>query len=252
MIPIFTTASAKGKPSQALKEVPRKTGESNMAWLERNLKGEKDGVRLVLLGGRNLTGFRLRIAQAHVRHDFTPSWWSHVALLVETARTLGASQAYEISLEPPQGFGSAPSTNGVQVVSLNRYDDAKAFPNIGVIKIAAVSKQAILDALEQFQRQRTVLDALELVLKWQGYTWGVGRTGNPLLDGQGIPSAAMMDVVFSAAGFELTPGLESRSSCPEAIWQAAKWWHQYYAREKQANVPQGSYCVSHAFFPPED
>ena len=27
---------------------------------------------------------------------------------------------------------------------------------------------------------------------------------------------------------ELTPGLAAASSCPEAIYQAAKWWSGYY------------------------
>jgi hypothetical protein len=36
------------------------------------------------------------------------------------------------------------------------------------------------------------------------------------------------EAVFVALGIELTPGLSTRSSCPEAIWQAALWWHKYY------------------------
>ena len=73
-----------------------------------------------------------------------------------------------------------------------------------------------------------MLDGPELILVWLAYVWGVGRSGNPLLDGNGIPSAAMLEVVMGAAGFDLTPGLESRASCPESICQAARWWHSYY------------------------
>jgi hypothetical protein len=54
----------------------------------------------------------------------------------------------------------------------------------------------------------------------------------------------MLEVVFGAAGFDLTPGLESRSSCPEAIWQAAKWWHEYYTRENRKGL-RGAYCLGH-------
>jgi hypothetical protein len=53
-------------------------------------------------------------------------------------------------------------------------------------------------------------------------------------------------VVLGAAGFDLTPGLESRASCPEAIWQAAKWWHKYYEDQKRAPL-SGAYCCGHAF-----
>lgn len=30
------------------------------------------------------------------------------------------------------------------------------------------------------------------------------------------------------SGFELTPGLSSASSCPEAIRQSAKWWTPFF------------------------
>jgi hypothetical protein len=89
-----------------------------------------------------------------------------------------------------------------------------------------------------------VLDGVDLTLRWLAYVWGVARSGNPLLDGMGIPSAAMLEVVIGAAGFDLTPGLESRSSCPEAIWQAAKWWHEYYVDQKRSPIT-GAYFIGH-------
>jgi hypothetical protein len=49
-----------------------------------------------------------------------------------------------------------------------------------------------------------------------------------LLYSKGIPSAAFVEAAHSLAGVELTPGLSSSASCPEAIWQAVKWWHEYY------------------------
>jgi hypothetical protein len=44
-----------------------------------------------------------------------------------------------------------------------------------------------------------------------------------------FPSAAFVEAAHSLAGIELTPGLSSSASCPEAVWQAVKWWHEYYA-----------------------
>lgn len=79
---------------------------------------------------------------------------------------------------------------------------------------------------------------------WLAYVWGAGRAANPLLDSQGIPSAAMVELVLGGAGYDLTPGLESRASCPEAIWQAARWWHSYYEDvAKGAHV--GAWHVAH-------
>lgn len=81
-------------------------------------------------------------------------------------------------------------------------------------------------------------------MSWLAYVWGVGRSGNPLMDGFGIPSAAMLEIVIGANGFDLTPGLESRSSCPEAISQAAKYWHEYYEDQKKDPL-SGFYYTSH-------
>ena len=101
-------------------------------------------------------------------------------------------------------------------------------------------------ALERFQMQRAVLDAVDLLVRWIAYAWGVTQTTNPLLENRGMPSAAMLDVVFGAVGFDLTPGLESRASCPEAIWQAAKWWHNYYEEQKRKPLT-GAYLCPHIF-----
>jgi hypothetical protein len=57
--------------------------------------------------------------------------------------------------------------------------------------------------------------------------------------------------VYGIAGVELTPGLSSASSCPEAIWAAAKWWHQFYeqgmgvadAAHARARIPSGHFAV---------
>jgi hypothetical protein len=101
-----------------------------------------------------------------------------------------------------------------------------------------------MEALESFQRQRAVLDGVELIVRWLTYVWGVARAGNPLLDGYGVPSAAMLEIAFGVAGYDLTPGLESRSSCPEAIWQAVKWWHEYYVQQNRPAL-SGAYDVGH-------
>ncbi len=69
---------------------------------------------LVMVGGKTQTSFRLRIAQSHVRHDLLPSYWSHVMLLGKSAKNLGSTKVYEISLEPPQGFAYPTPNNGVQ------------------------------------------------------------------------------------------------------------------------------------------
>lgn len=225
-------------PSRQVKEVPRKKGEDNLDWLSRNLPAG-DVTQVVLLGGKSQTAFRLRLAQAHLRHDLVPSYWSHVFLL-RPAMNFAASGVDEISLEPARGFGFPAPANAVQKGRLTPYRDPVRYPNIAVLGVPVAQKE-VMKALDRFKMQRAVLDAVDLVVRWLAYTWGVARSSNPLMDGLGIPSAAMLETVFGAAGFDLTPGLESRSSCPEAIWQAAKWWHEYYERDNLPGITGAYY-----------
>jgi hypothetical protein len=52
-----------------------------------------------------------------------------------------------------------------------------------------------------------------------------------------------------SSSFDLTPGLESRSSCPEAIWQAATWWHGFYPRTADGKAIKGAYSAAHDLVP---
>ncbi|GAB3309614.1 hypothetical protein [Hymenobacter tenuis] len=222
-------------PSSAFVNAPRNGNEDNMEWIKHNIRQTKDGrgVNLLLVGGTQIDDFRVRVAQSHLRDDLTPSYWSHVAL-IEGGKTIEAETSLaEISLRPHLGFGFPPPSNGVQTGFLGTYQDARLYPNVALITVP-VKQDVVAAALEKFQKQRSTLDTIELLLNWLAFVWGVGRTGNPLLAGSGLPSSAMIEVVMGAAGYDITPGLESRASCPEAIWQAAKWWHQYYQDQKHA------------------
>jgi len=223
--------------------VPRKPKEDNLAWLARTLPSGSKQSALVLVGGRGPCSFRLRVAQSHLRDDLTPSHWSHALLLGNGSGKPGDRRTYEISLEPAAGFGYAPAANAVQEGKLGAYRDEQQYPNIAVITVPVATVE-LEKHLEKFKSQRAVLDAMELLVAWLAYVWGVGRAANPLMDGMGIPSAAMIEVVVGAAGYELTPGLASRSSCPEAIWQSACWWYKYYEKAKHQRL-SGSWCTDH-------
>lgn len=241
MLPIISSTA---KTQNALvAEVPRRPDEDNLAWCQRVLP-RGDEAAILLVGGRSPVSFRLRAAQSYIRHDLLPSYWSHAMLLGKSARDPGKTPVHEIPIEPPAGFGFPPPTNGVQTSRLACYRNPAEFPNICLLTVP-VALSEVLGALARFQRQRAVLDGVDLLVRWLAYAWGVTHSGNPLLENHGLPSAAMLEVVFGAAGFDLTPGLESRASCPEAIWQAAKWWNEHY--EKQERRPlSGSYCCEHA------
>jgi hypothetical protein len=166
-----------------------------------------------------------------------------------------------VSLSPPHGFGPAGfpiAKNAIQDGSLSPYLDTKRFPNIALISVPVASarllnktpsKDSPMGTVERLKLQRSTLDVPQLLLRWLGYCWGVGVPSSPLADGFGIPGAAVVEAAFAAAGFDLTPGLESRSSCPEAIWQAARWWHLYYKSTGTGEAMTGAYTCEHNLVP---
>jgi len=245
-------SSPASAPNPQLVSLSRPRNQTNLAWLQRAVKGKKAGGSplVVLLGGTDPVSFRLRVAQSHARHDLTPSSWSHVVLVEPPAGEVATATAWEISLDPAGGFGYPPSTNGVQRADLRRYDDAGRYPNIAVLYVP-VEIAPVREALQRFMRQRAAMDAVDLVTRWLPYVWGSGRTTNPLLDGLGLPSAAMAEMVLGSAGFELSPGVASSASCPESIWQAARWWHDYQGREGLTPLT-GAYTAEHALCGPHE
>ena len=237
------------EPNPDFKQTKRRRAESNSAWLERNLKtlaGEdsaKGEAYLVLLGGRMKADFHVRVAQGHLRHDMSPSHWSHVALLQGSGPTKRGA-LWEISLEPKGGFGYPPSDNGVQSGHLKVYASKNQYPNVAVMRLP-VKLSEMRKILKRFKRQRADLDCVELTLIWLGYVWGVGRAVNPLLDGYGTPSAVFIEALASACQYDLTPGLESRASCPEAIWQAARYWHEFHGSRAESSWIRGMWHTEH-------
>ncbi len=232
----------------------RTARQKNRQWLAEALPGRDLAGWVVLLGGTSPLDFRLRVAQSHARQDLLPSFWSHAAII----RGRGGEDDWnlaEVSLDPPHGFGFVPRRNGVQDGKLSRYDDPRHYPNIAClhfpVKEAAYRPEyatfadALAKAAATFQTQRSALDMGTLLVEWLAFVWGAGDKGNPLLRGVGVPSAAFVEAAFSIAGVELTPGLSSQSSCPEAIWQAAVWWHAFYESEAAvtAEAAEGRYCV---------
>ena len=247
---VRSARSTATRPNPHVRELERRPREGNAAWMERAYKAipevqDGDWTLLVLLGGTDTTSFRLRVAQSHLRPDLLPSFWSHTLLLDYGGAGLGRARAIEVPLAQPGGREFPPRTNGIQVRPLARYDDSAEFGNCALLGIP-IQAAKVLDQVERLQSQRSTLDCLEHVVRWNAFAWGVAGTPNPLNDNYGIPSAAMLEVAFSAAGLDLTPGLESRASCPEAIWTGARWWQAYY-KERQQQTPVGAYHIGHEF-----
>jgi hypothetical protein len=233
-------------------ELPRRGDEYNVEWGERAVADMKTGdarawTYIALLGGADTLSFRLRVAQSHLRPDMQPSYWSE-AVLVELdsgKNPLANAQVVSVPLSQPEPPRYAPEYNGVVRRPLREFADSAVYPNIALIALP-VEQLKITHRVRTFESGRPTLDALEHVLRWLAFAWGVARTGNPLHDNYGIPSACMLETVCAAESFDLTPGLESRASCPEAIWSAALYWHEFY--EKTAGrMPCGRFTTGHAY-----
>jgi hypothetical protein len=208
--------------NEKLARQPRQRAEDNVSWIERHTG--LDDVCVLLLGGSSNWDFRLRVAQSHLRDDLTPSHWSHVALLAPRSER-AKQRLLEVPLMPRQGLEKMPDTNGVVSSPLVDYLSPQAYPNVAVV-VLPLDWSDVRKKVTTFGRSRNSFDVLELHLAWLAFTWGVGRLNNPLYDDVGFPSAALLEYVTSALSYDLTPAFPSRASCPEAIWQAAKYWHQ--------------------------
>lgn len=217
-----------------LREQRPRRGESNGEWLARTKQTEG----LLLIGGASLSHFRLRVAQSHVRRDLLPSFWSMAGFLRDGGRNVDT-----VSFSWGRHASSVPATNAVVTRSIADYDDPVRYPNIAVVRFAT-DAVAVSSAIEQVKADRMIVDLPRLLVEWLGFVWGAGQHGNPLLARVGIPSACFVEAVYSVAGIELTPGLASEASCPEAIWQSLKWWRPFYeavAKEERGRIPGGLY-----------
>jgi len=242
MLQIRTSEAS--KESRQVKKLTRKPGELNSAWLAR--AGVEPG-DMLLLGGANLTHFRLRAAQADIRRDLLPSAWSHI-VLVDAAAGAKDWRVWEVSLECRDDVHLVPKSNGVREILLSAYDDPRDFPNIARLRVPQKSDTAaegkLADHVGKFRMERLSLNIPALMVEWYGWVWGAPEKGNPLVRSMGIPAAVFVESVYALMGIELTPGLASQSSCPEAIWQSARWWHEFYATQASLCDPlEGVYCV---------
>jgi hypothetical protein len=228
----------------------RPLSETNSQWGERAVAqmgtgGSHEWSYVVLLGGSDTMAFRLRIAQSHLRSDMLPSFWSEAILVELKANSVAGARAIHVPLVQPEGPDFSTRNNGVVVRPLRDFDDTKRFPNIALIALP-VPQAKILDAVQRFRKSRSTLDALEHVLRWLAFAWGAARTPNPLHDNYGLPSACMLETVCAAANLDLTPGLEARASCPEAIWVAARYWQDFFEHSR-GHAPIGRYWAPHRY-----
>ena len=200
-------------------------GPSNATWIAA--RAEPGSV--LLLGGSGLIDFRLRVAQSHLRGDLLPSFWSAAGIIVSSTTFL--TVPIDERLFPEM----VPSANAIHECRFADYDSPLQYPNVAVVSFATQSG-AIVESARRLQSQRSAIDLPQLLVSWLAFVWGAGQAGNPLLQNVGVPSAGLVETAFAMSGIELTPGVGSGAGSPEAIWQSAIWWHEYYRRTAEAPV----------------
>jgi hypothetical protein len=244
MVPIRYAPDA--TKNDLLTHIPAEQGESNQTWLKRSgtLDRVKDQGGIILLGGTSMAHFRIRVAQSHLRSDLLPSFWSLAGALVDDQKFAS------VPLDLCGDISEVAQNNGVSECLLTDYDNPERFPNIAVLQFTS-DPEPIYANITEIKRQRSIIDLPNLIVHWLNFVWATGQSGNPLLAGYGLPSAAFIETAYGIAGLELTPGLSSASSCPEAIWQTVKWWRKFYEEtngtgvgsQVKAIVPTGKFAV---------
>lgn len=229
------------------KRVAAKKDEGNKTWLKRAISENGFANQgLLLIGGNSIPHFHIRVAQSYLRHDLSPSYWSLVGIMIDE------NTFYSVPLQWCDELGEMPRRNAIQECKISDYDDPAHFPNIAFVQFTDDHKQ-ILEIADKLKLQRSsVIDLVGLVVNWLEFVWGVRQKGNPLFENEGLPSAVYAEAVYGICGIELTPGLETSSSCPESIWQAAKWWSSFYkesseitaiSSQAQSIVPKGAFMI---------
>lgn len=196
---------------------------------------------ILLVGARDPRAIVLRRAQAALRFDQRPSYWSHAALIVRWDEDPARTKGVEITLDPRRAHEQVPERNGVTAFALQRYFDERRYPNVGLLVIgfedsepepgvertlptAAERRAAALAAALSPLRGRDRYPLWDLLGAWARHSYLPFTAPNPLLEGQPMPSAALCEYAYEAAGLDLTPGAAGHNNCPEMLYATAKHW----------------------------
>jgi hypothetical protein len=186
---------------------------------------------VVLIGGTSVVDFRVRVAQSHLRQDLLPSYWSLAGVVADRE----SFWSVPLAVTDP---AAVPRNNAVGLCRFADFDDQFRYPNLAVIEFSDRGAE-VLGRVETVRTQRSVADLPGVLVSWLGFVWGVGKLGNPLLAGLSLPSAMLVERAHTLAQVTLTPGLTEAVTCPEAIWQSAKWWHA----ETGPQYPRGFFVL---------
>ena len=186
-----------------------------------------------LVGSRDLPGHGLRSAQAMLRWDLRPSYWSHAFVVADTVTTrtsLRTLPIWEVPLHPRNGQFPRPEQNGVNEGVLGHYEHKTFGANAALVAVTMTDEEAkkLRKRAQNWNVDRVRYNFWNMLGVWQGYLWLPSVKHNPLQEGVPIPASSYIEFIFEGLGLGVTPGASSHNSAPEHLWNAASWWHKAF------------------------
>lgn len=186
---------------------------------------------VLLVGGVSPRDLAVRQAQAELRLDRLPSYWSHAALIFDwkDGAKLDAIVGAEVTLDPRTPDKQVPERNGVTLFRLADYADRTRYPNLAFGTICDLRRKGLKDDIQKAalnpNRDRLRYRLWDWLAVWASYTYAPTTTANPIATGIPLPGAALCEYAYEAAGLDLTPGATAPNACPELLWTSVLRWH---------------------------
>lgn len=209
--------------------------------LQKQGIGNRGLMTVGLVGSRDLPGHTLRSAQAMLRWDLRPSYWSHAFVVADTVTTrtsLRTLPIWEVALHPRNGQFPKPEQNGVNEGVLGHYENKTVDANVALVAVTMTDEEAkkLRKRAQSWNVDRVRYNFWNMLGAWQGYLWLPSVKHNPLQDGVPIPASSYIEFIFEGLGLGVTPGASSRNSAPEHLWNAACWWHKAFKEQDRKVV----------------
>ncbi|MCA9462725.1 MAG: hypothetical protein KC563_03105 [Nitrospira sp.] len=206
--------------------------------LDKQSIGNRGLMTVGFIGSRDLPGHTLRTAQAMLRWDLRPSYWSHVFVVTEpvTSRTsLSSLPILEVPLHPRNGLFPKPECNGINQGTLGLYENRDIDANVGLVAVSMSDEeaQALKRRARNWNQDRVRYNFWDMLGAWQSFLWSQGAKRNPLREGMPIPASSYLEFIFEGLGLGVTPGASERNSAPEHLWNAACWWHKAFKEQER-------------------
>lgn len=176
--------------------------------------------RIGLVGGVSALDRGIRFAQRHLNPGKTPSLWSH-AFIFQGERVDGEPWLIESDFDVTKGR----LRSGVQENRVEKYADAKAYPNAAVLDfgLKAADVRRLLSAGLDLVVRRTPY-ALTGTLKtyWAVLTKAMDRASEK----DEIYCSALVRALYQHVGIDLAPGVAIHHTTPEHVARAAGERHE--------------------------